>query len=361
MPEDGFRSLRRQVRELFDVYRDRPPGSLDDRHFLATRILSLSRRLESFRPHDSPEAPSGPADVRDLCGYQLNLLNRIFARHFVRGRPKPRPRDVRRIFFLAWLGGLCNRLRTVCALSAVSELSAIPFQWNWTPNGTCPGSLAPTGTLESLGQLDFSILAETFLGCPSNTLILSNPFDPATIYRRFLAHRGVDERIFHAVYRSYQWRFLSALTDCCGMAERIEETRGKLGTAYRAAHVRRTDKVRRWNKLRPDIRFPTTQDYAEILDELLEPRERFFFCCDDAAVLSEFRCRYGERAMTFDGEFSEGFRQTSLEHAVADLVLLSGASLVIGTPESSFSSFAIHAGNTESRWPRSLPERFSRG
>ena len=120
VPEDDLRSLTRRVRELLDVYRNRRPGSLYDRHFLATRILSLSQRLESFRPHDSPEAPSGPADVRDLCGYQLNLLSRIFVRHFVRGRPKPRPRDVRRIFFLAWLGGLCNRLRTVCALSAVS-------------------------------------------------------------------------------------------------------------------------------------------------------------------------------------------------------------------------------------------------
>ncbi len=351
-PEEGLPALEREVEELLDRYRHRRRGPVDDPGFLSARILALARRLESV---------AGSPEVESSCDRLLNRLSRLFLRHFVWECPGPRRREVRRIFFIAAAGGLCNRLRAVGALSAVSELSAIPFHWSWSPNGVCPGSVPCTDTLESLGQMDLSILAEIFLGDPSRTLVLSNPVAESTMYRRFLASRGVDEEIFGEVYRGAQRRFLGALTESCGIASRIEETRGRLGREYRAAHVRRTDKLRRWNKLRPGLRFPSTEDYAEILDELLDATERFFLCCDDATALQEFRSRYGERAVTFEGEFGTAFRQTSLEHSVADLVLLSGASLVVGTPESSFSSFAIHAGNAESRWPCSLPETFTGG
>ena len=351
--------VTRQVEELLDLYRGRAARVVEDPRALAERIVSLARRLEELpRPQPPHPAVAGRSEVEDVCGRYLTGLSRLFFSHFISGRPKVRGREARRIIFLAANGGLCNRLRALCALSVVSELLQTPLCWTWTPDAACPGSLASTRALESLGQMDFSILAEILLERLSDTLVLTKPDPAAKFYRRFVAPTGVDEATFKELYRKYQRRFLAALTESCGLGERIETARRRLPPEYCGVHVRRTDKIQRWQKLRPGLRFPGTEDYAEILDERLDSSERFFLCCDDSAALSELRSRYGARAVTFPGEFGEGFRQTGLEHAIADLVLLSGASLVVGTPESSFSSFAIHVGNAEARWPCSLSETF---
>lgn len=321
--------------------------------------IELAGTLESYWDTSTLRLDENNVPPDHAVGRVLGRLAGTIGRcHGWRHMPG-RIRNCEQILLVLRSGGLCNRLRVLCALLVCSEMTDVPLYWNWFPNQHFQGSPVLDPSTAAIGHSRLDTIMQRYAHRPERSLVLSNPVTAEYVYRRCLRPLGVEEADFYSHYRRYQHRLLDILVRQYRLSATLDDLRSQLGPDYLGVHVRRTDVVRRWQRLRPDQRFPVTNDYSVMLDEQLEPGKPFFLCCDDKTARTEFQQLYGGQAVTFTGEFSNHYRQTSAAHAVADLVLLTGASTIIGTPESSFSSFAIRAGQSQALWVCSLPELFS--
>lgn len=119
---------------------------------------------------------------------------------------------------------------------------------------------------------------------------------------------------------------------------RLEEAKKSLGSNYVAMHIRRTDHG-------TSIENSPDEVFYHAMEQL-NPDQKVFLCTDDKPTEEKFKKRFANRIITVSQDKS---RDTSsgIKSALTDLMLLSGASKIYGSFNSTFSSIASEYGNTE--------------
>lgn len=116
-------------------------------------------------------------------------------------------------------------------------------------------------------------------------------------------------------------------------------------------HIRRGDHGAMLDRL--GITQPTEEDFWVYVDECLSSQHdlRVFCASDDDGVKRRFIDRFGDRALSYGAASLDRTTTTGLRCALIDLLLLSHAGFVCGTPASSFTVAASFRNLVRRRWP----------
>jgi hypothetical protein len=247
-------------------------------------------------------------------------------------------------------GGLCNRLRTIIGVSLVKKLFNIdnPVKVVWLQDSHCPAELS------SLFDFDNSPLMIEVIGFHEYyDLISSGQFieqsegiGPTFYYNKFYSMSGLG-------WGDFMERFASEsrlLKDCIS-----DEILKKVSyflecnelEAYTGLHIRSTDFAEHYKAVYPNRVLAGPMDFIKRLSDM-EIDGPIFLSTDSFAVVETFARKLVETkhdshspVFSYAHRFLEmNLRQTSVESALVDLLLLSNASTLLGTYGSSFSDMA---------------------
>lgn len=115
-----------------------------------------------------------------------------------------------------------------------------------------------------------------------------------------------------------------------------------LGRPFAAVHIRRTDFFHAHKKNKSFAPYFSLEHFFEFVDSFLSryPDSKVFVATDNSETQRELKDKYGEAVVFYDAiRGIEGHRETSLTHAVMDILIASMAEEFQGTPKSSFSEF----------------------
>ena len=255
----------------------------------------------------------------------------------------------KRILYFANTCGLCNRLRTIGALQVISKQINCEFSFCWTEDRSCIGSPKWALQKQDLDNQYSSILLsdslEYILNHFDSCLVIGHQANARRNYIRY----GLPDHIAYDSYlrlyaKECQSLFNNFITGC-DLNNEIDSYTNQLNiltdTNYLAVHIRRTDLVTEYRRIKyPELKFPVIEAYEQAIEKL-SPNKTFFLSTDCADVKLRFKNKYGDLVFIIDGEhIKENHRQTSFNHALIDLALLSRSRLLLITPHSSFSEFA---------------------
>lgn len=267
--------------------------------------------------------------------------------------PIQKASKVENVYALVFRGGLCNRLRMICSLRAMCKATGASFLWSWAANKDCGEHILLSS---DISYSYFSDLLKKYIEDINNgrtCALLTDP-DPASLVHKkhgLSETTGLDFSQFNQLYKSEQTNLLAELKIALNLTEEVNHLIGKLPDKFLAAHIRRTDMLDHWNKTFPGYQYPTVENYIQLVEELANGKN-FFVCCDDRLTINDFVEHFKDRAVYHDGTFTENaFRQTSMSHALIDLLVLSESTELIVTPGSSFSDFAVNMGKTITHKP----------
>lgn len=119
---------------------------------------------------------------------------------------------------------------------------------------------------------------------------------------------------------------------------KVQEAKKLLGEGYIAMHIRRTDNESSIQNSPDEIFYEAVQK--------LDPSKKVFLCTDDKPTEVRFKEKFGNRIITISEDKSRDTK-VGIQSALTDLMLLSGASKIFGSFNSTFSSIAAEYGNTE--------------
>jgi hypothetical protein len=248
-------------------------------------------------------------------------------------------------FCFAFRGGLCNRLRVICAVDALSSLLNKKYSWCWSENKDCLGALALyTDTLESAQVTLSSMLKDLLHVQPSLKNIITDPVGAWNIYDMYIENKEqISFNVFNAIYIEKQRNILNTFTSHLNIKNALDTILlTQLSDEFLGVHIRRTDMVAHWNKAFPNKKFPDLDDYKAKILSLINKEDKFFISCDDVATKAYMVREFSDQVCFYEGDFIEDeFRQTTFAHTLADLYLLSSSSQIISTQGSSFSDFAV--------------------
>lgn len=249
------------------------------------------------------------------------------------------------IFFLAHRGGMCNRLRAIAALSVAANKIGCGFGFNWVETDSCKGGVLPYKGFSNRISPIIKIISMN----PHRIIIEDNPASAWHFFDKFknlgLFNSWAE---FSKSYVSASSQLLDTLlekSDCYELMRNFVSL-NRLSN-YTALHIRRTDFVKHFTEKHPDEVLPSTADYINHIKKDC-PEECFFLSTDDAEVKDAFIREFGDRVLFFDFIFSKNeLRQTSFEHSLLDLAILSRSRKLVVTPRSSFSDYAASISNAE--------------
>jgi hypothetical protein len=201
---------------------------------------------------------------------------------------------------IASASGLCNRLRVLFSYRQIAQAAGRELVMYWPVNPYCPGRFL-----------------DVFCPLPGVTFVANRP---AKIHY-FGGGRHPAVKLGRAEYSELSARdFIQARV--AALSEQ----------PYNAMHLRRTDHTRlavRKNRFTSDKEF---HNFAA-----QSPR-RVYLACDDAGMQRMFLTRYPDKIFVHTAiSPTRRIRQTSLQHAVVDLLTCARSQQFLGSGYSSFS------------------------
>lgn len=249
------------------------------------------------------------------------------------------------IFFLGHRGGLCNRLRAIASLSFISKRIGCDFGFSWYETVACRGGVLPSKKFSNkispvIKALDMSL---------GNIIFEDNPATPWYFFEIFKNHgfiKSWDD--FNKGYIKESKILLDAILYNAGLSKYIEDFIEENSLKnYVALHIRRTDFVPYFAERYPSERLPETIEYVNYVKSKCLGR-KVFLSTDDIDVKELFVSEFGRDVCVLDFEFDKKqLRQTSFNHSLLDLALLSRSEKLVVTPRSSFSEYASSISNSE--------------
>ncbi len=114
-------------------------------------------------------------------------------------------------------------------------------------------------------------------------------------------------------------------------------------------HIRGTDRI----KDVAHLAHSTREGFLKSVEENMKTHSLFYLATDDKETYEELHSLFPSRMLSYCTDFDTGkLRQTSLEQAFIDLILLSHTKKIIGTHFSSFSTCASLYGNIPIEWAK---------
>lgn len=242
-------------------------------------------------------------------------------------------------------GGLCNRLRTACAVATASEfLSFNQPNVIWVKDDACPENFQNIFDISS-SMIPFHILKEKEyreLVDGKNSLRIHNLYTPWNIWNTYLKAK-VSWNIFSVRYTEiisnlFKASRSSILGKTSSYAKEIRKSKS-IGI-----HLRRGDFVEHYKKTN-GVDLASIKSLSEHCSKNF-PGYLIYLACDDKKSSDEFihltRESSKNKIITNSSQYiNEGKRQTSLEDSIVDLVSLGNCDEIIGTQGSSFSDMAL--------------------
>lgn len=249
------------------------------------------------------------------------------------------------IFFLGHRGGMCNRLRAIAALSFASKKIGCEFGFSWVETESCKGGVLPHRNFSNrISPVIYRQLLDI-----DGIIIEDNPATAWHFFQKFKDLGFITSwKEFNEGYILESSELLNTLlekADCLKTMQKFALD-NRL-TNYTALHIRRTDFVEHFKNKHPTEKLPDVSDYINYIKENC-PNEKFFLSTDDIEVRDKFVFEFGDKVCFFDFNFeTDKLRQTSFNHSLLDLAILSKGRRLVTTPRSSFSDYAASISNAE--------------
>lgn len=243
--------------------------------------------------------------------------------------------------------GLANRLRALVGYAAMSRcLFARPVRLHWTATHRCPALFD-----ELFDSADVELLDAAQAGDVPPASVHTGEDWFHQIWSRELA-----ERIPWQAYLREVQRFLTGLRAKGAITEAVHEFARvhQIGQAV-GLHIRQTDNIPDYRtlQLNPtfDIRCITkVEGFRSLVEQ--DPEQTYFLATDSRLVQREFSRAYRRRIRRWPTRFSVwmrlldkiqpnvGHRASSMQDALAEMLLLARCRRIVGTYYSSFGEFA---------------------
>ncbi|NET44484.1 hypothetical protein [Okeania sp. SIO2B3] len=254
----------------------------------------------------------------------------------------------KKIIFYAGIGGLCNRLRALCAYLCLSYFWDIPLLMCWHPEEACNcyfedlyETVCETISPQSVLQL--------FRNEDSCNILYVTEHKWPSIHQRYL-----EGNIDNETYRKHYLKFVRQMKLKNHLLQEIEKFVEKYWhNDIVGIHIRRTDLWKHLKSRGLESKFSSDDKFIKaIKKEISNGYSRFFLATDNAATKSLISKQFPEQIISYCQTFDDSQkRQTSTENSLIDLYLLSKSQKIIGSYHSSFSEYAAALGNIPLVYP----------
>lgn len=242
------------------------------------------------------------------------------------------------VFFLAHRGGLCNRLRAIASLQALSEYFCFPFYFSWCETFACTGG-PPTSSLFSNS---LSSALNLCIKGNSDFFFEDEPYTPWLFFKKFEeCGYQITWKAFSEIYKIKSQELLRNILTKSGAVDIFNEFMAENALEdFIGLHIRRGDFVEYFRQSYPDSYLPSVEAYVDFIKGNSKGK-KIFLSTDDSAVKEKFSELLGDDYCHYNFSFDDTkLRQTSFLHSLLDLATLSRSSILIPTPKSSFSDYA---------------------
>jgi hypothetical protein len=238
-------------------------------------------------------------------------------------------------------GGLCNRLRGLISLRAMTRHAGLKLAWTWLPTSHCPVELMEIleDLPDLLGRSEKVLELKSFI--PKAFNVCSVPHTYFNQFKATLLH-GIDQQSFDKMVAAEARALRVERTLLEDLEAKKAETHA---SELVGVHIRRTDFVTSIRKNASLI--PVFNKMNSIVRA--DPNTRFLVVSDHRESIGECAKRYGVVCTGTDYDPSH-FRQSSIRDAMKDLYLLAATKRLIGTIRSSYSWYASVLGGMPSEF-----------
>lgn len=250
------------------------------------------------------------------------------------------------ILFRSRWGGLCNRLYSLASAYSYSVVLGMDMHICWTPSIECPSVLHDLINTNPLTTLDVAASLELVRrngGKVAWTGAFGMDHD---LYRLLSCTRPQKERI-DQLARS----FIQTLDFSEIIRARVQEfmRSHEWDNSIVGVHVRSTDHTAHFTDRGRAHELSGDESFKIIINDLIaQGHGRFYLATDAIETFDKFHDWFGDRIFTRIKSYNtQQLRQTSIEDAIIDLILLSKTQKIIGSKLSTFSQFASLLGNTK--------------
>lgn len=248
------------------------------------------------------------------------------------------------LLFRSRWGGLCNRLFSLATAYSHSQVLGIELKICWTTNPECPALLENLTALPGISMLDVA-----------GSLELSSRQGAAMAWTGAF---GIDGKIYDLFpltpaqkqsIAPLTKRFIQNLAFTPAIHARVLEFMNyqDWDSSITGVHFRGTDHTAFFTDQGMADKLSTIDGFNQRMQSLIDQgQQRFFLATDAVEAYSKFSETFGDRIfMREKFHDADQFRQTSIEDALIDLILLSKTQKIVGSKLSTFGYFASILGN----------------
>lgn len=250
------------------------------------------------------------------------------------------------ILFRSRWGGLCNRLFSLATAHSYSQLLGCELHICWTPDDQCNGKLDELVKLPGASVLDVPGALELMRQGGTKTAWTGVFGADHHIYGLLPLAPEQAQRI-----DASSDQFIQGLDFSEVIQARVREFMLSHGwdESVIGVHVRGTDHAEYFAEQGQVHELSSDEGFRAKIDPLIgQGCSRFYLATDCLETLHKFQAWYGDRVFTRVKRYDAGqLRQTSIEDALIDVVLLSKAQKIVGSKLSTFGYFASILGNIE--------------
>lgn len=246
------------------------------------------------------------------------------------------------ILFRSRRGGLCNRLHGLAVAYGFSVAMGFPLKVCWSACKHCPITWDELSELMDLSFLATTDEAEILDGFEQEAgdSVWAGEFYIDHLVYKLLSPTPEQEARISEISR----QFIQSLRFSRPIMARVQEfmVSQRWDDRVVGVHVRRTDHTTFYTAGGLIREISSDEAFRARINELLaQGYHRFFLATDSMATFEKFHDEFGGKVFTRIKHFNtRQFRQTSMEDALIDLVLLSKTDIIVGSRLSTFSEFA---------------------
>ncbi|EGJ31344.1 hypothetical protein LYNGBM3L_40940 [Moorena producens 3L] len=254
----------------------------------------------------------------------------------------------KKIIFYAAIGGLCNRLRALCAYLCLSYFWDIPLLMCWHPEEACNcyfedicetvcETISPQSILKLLRNED------------SCNILYVTEHKWHSIHQRYL-----EDSIDHETFRKHYLKFVRQMKLKDNLLQEIEKFVEKYWqNDMIGIHIRRTDLWKHLKSRGLESHFSSDDKFIRAIEkEIANGCSNFFLATDNEGTKTLISEQFPDQIISYCQTFDDSQkRQTSVENSLIDLYLLSKCQKILGSYYSSFSEYAAALGNIPLVYP----------
>ena len=247
-----------------------------------------------------------------------------------------------KIILYAGIGGLCNRLRSLCSYLVLRDFLDIPLFICWDTEEACNcyfselfepicETISPQSMLQFFSSKNASQILYVYVGVDA--------------YKTYL-----EDNIYIGTFRTQYLEYIRKIKAKSHFLQEIEEFKQQHWTDTDhivGLHIRRTDLYPHMKSRNLQSKFSSDENFISAIEKEIDNGcSKFFLATDNEITQNIIHNNFPGKIISYCHTFNnKNKRHTSVENALIDLYLLSNCQKIIGSYYSSFSEYAADLGN----------------